>query len=452
METLSLQPQTFDEIDWHGLSNDLARNRVVLLLGPYLPLYPNGTEKLDFNSITSLHLSHLLLEANFPFDHSQSTNLFYTAQKFIAFKKNYRTRLEDEIADLYKVELEKIKSETNNNIPELYRKILKLPWHTIINTQPDNFFEEALKPNDVFSYYHFRNKDHEPKKVNDDQFLVYNLCGVFVKEKSNYRVDSLVLTEEDQVEFMRNLVSENPRIPENVLSRFDNEKTYIFLDCNLEDWHFRLLLEALKIHRESHTFSSRRPRNQLPSSAVEFYKNRYGFVFVNDNSEDFIDTLLSHYHPPDKKVYPPKKLFLAYDTSNEETARALKKQLELHKERNLAVWWKEDLEAADPISREVEEMNSADAILLLVNADFLAGPGYSNYVKPALARVGAGQHPAKVFVVIESGCAWDQTELNTLSQKYILPSDRIPIRQQSQQDSNKILYEIANSITRMLWE
>ncbi len=132
METLTVQPPTTDEINWDDLCKDLNRKRCVLFLGPSVPLYSVGDDKLDFYSLASLRLAQQLIENNFEFDHSQSQNLYYVAQKFVTFKKNYRTRLEDEIADLYKTEVEKFKAGSSEAIPELYKTILQLPWHSII--------------------------------------------------------------------------------------------------------------------------------------------------------------------------------------------------------------------------------------------------------------------------------------------------------------------------------
>ncbi|MBD0378006.1 MAG: hypothetical protein ICV51_20550, partial [Flavisolibacter sp.] len=248
METQVLQPQTTDDIKWNTLTKALHNNRCILFIGPSLPVYSTGTDKVDFYSLAALHLSKELMDNGFEFDQTLSQNLYYIAQKFIAYSGNYRPSLEDEISKLYNNEVAKIIKDLSDTIPTLYKTILQLPWHTIVNMQPDNFFQNALKPNDVFCFYHYKSKDIEVK-LNEDQFLVYNLFGSILKERSKYKVDSLVLTEEDQVEFVRNLVSGNPRVPDCIISRFDNDKIYIFLDCNFENWYFRLLMEILKIHK-----------------------------------------------------------------------------------------------------------------------------------------------------------------------------------------------------------
>ncbi|HVG40118.1 MAG TPA: SIR2 family protein [Chitinophagaceae bacterium] len=461
MDTLTVESQTDDSLLWNNaddnfwdeLTYHVYKKNCVLFLGPSLPLYSTGAEKYDFYSLASLHLSRLM-ENYSEYDPLQAQNLYYTAQKFIAFKKKYRNRLEDEIATLYKEEKTKLKAETPEGIPSLYKSILAMPWNTIVNTQPDNFFENVLKPNEVFSFYHYKNKD-VGLQVDKRQFLVYNLFGVIHADNEDYNVDSLVLTEEDHVDFVRNLVTGNPRVPESVISRLDNEKTYLFLDCNLENWYFRLLMETLKIHKESHTFLSRHKRIKFPAPTMEFYKNRYGFVFISDNSEEFINKLWKEY----QKRYPPppppktKKLFIAYHDADEELVQSLIYQFTPWVEnKSLTIWSKKNMEGGDPIIKELEEFNSADGILLLISAPFLNEPFLSRYLKPAIDKVFTAQNPKKVFAVLKSACPWQETAISRLNQKYILPDDQIPIRLQQTQDPDKILYEIASCIKKNLCE
>lgn len=453
METFAVQPPTTDEINWKDLCKDLNRKRCVLFLGPSVPLYPLGQDKVDFYSLAALHLSQQLIEKKIDFDSSQSQNLYYVAQKFEAFNGGYRRRVEDQITDLYKSEVQKFKAESVEGIPPLYKTILLMPWHTIINMQPDNFFESGLDPSAVFSFYNYKNKENS-LTADADKFLVYNLFGSLVKDKAEYLADSLVLTEEDQVVFVKRMVTGDPKVPEYVISRLDKDKTYIFLDCNLENWYFRLLLEMLRIKKDFHAFSPRHKSLIYTSPTIDFYKNRYGFVFINNNSEEFITKLWSEY----QKYYPPpppptlKKLFIAYHDSAEDMARKLISQLKPWVDKEiLTVWIKDDIDPGGDLTKtETEQFNAADSIVLLIDADFLSGPTYDSYVKPALEKSMALQNAKKVFAVIKGACAWEVTPVNKLQQEYILPANRMPVGGQPGTDS--VLKEIATAITTILWE
>lgn len=455
METVLTTEQVTEEFDWDDLIKDLSRNRCVLFLGRSLPVYTVDNEKTDFYSLASMHL-YGLIKDKIDIDPSQKENLYYIAHKFLSLKKN-RIRLEDEIAEVFKSQVALLKKESNEAIPALYKTILSLPWNTIVNMQPDNFFESVLKPDEAFAFYDYKPNLEKKLEVEAKQFLVYNLFGAAIKEHSEYNVGSLILTEEDHLEFIRNLVSGKPPVPKDVISRFDNEKTYIFLDCNLENWDFRLLMEMLKIHKHSHTYSPKRKSFFFPAPVLEFYTNRYGFIFIKNNSEEFINKLWEKYDVAYSSKIPiiPKKLVICYDDTDEELMRSLLHQFRPWVEKNnLTVWVKENvLAGSDQLQEEDDRFKEADCIILLISAQFLNEPTYSRYIKPILDDTATVINTKKqVFAVIKSACPWQETPVNTLPQKYILPANRRPIRLQQQDDPDKILYEIASAITKVLWE
>jgi hypothetical protein len=449
MDDLIIEPEISGEIKWDTLTHALHYNRCVLFLGPFLPLYQVGNNKVDFSSFAALHLSEELTHKGFEFDQSQSQNLSYIAQKFISLNNNYRPQLEDEISRLYSNAVLK-SAESNGVMPALYKTILMLPWHTIVNMQPDSFFEKALKPNDVFSYYNYKSKDTE-LKLDEDQLLVYNLFGAIIAGKNRYKTDSIILTEDDQVEFVRNLVSGNPHVPDAVISRFDNDKIYIFLDCNLENWYFRLVMEVLKIHKESHSFSPKPNTQRFTTPTVEFFKKRYGFVFINNNSEEFINTFKDKYNKEYSQPgidHPPKKIFIAYEDSSEAFASSLVEQFEPWIEKKeLFIWSRANLIPGEPVQKEWQAFNEADAIILLVNARFLGEPFISLYLRRAVEE----KNNKKVFAIIEKACPWDESPVKDLNMQYVLPQNRIPIKLQQLQEPDRIVYEVVKSITSSLW-
>ncbi|MBD0366561.1 MAG: hypothetical protein ICV53_10725, partial [Flavisolibacter sp.] len=72
METQVLQPQTTDDIKWNTLTKALHNNRCILFIGPSLPVYSTGTDKVDFYSLAALHLSKELMDNGFEFDQTLS--------------------------------------------------------------------------------------------------------------------------------------------------------------------------------------------------------------------------------------------------------------------------------------------------------------------------------------------------------------------------------------------
>jgi hypothetical protein len=156
------------------------------------------------------------------------------------------------------------------------------------------------------------------------------------------------------------------------------------------------------------------------------------------------------YAPPPPP--PSKKIFIAYHDDAEGLARSLTNQLKPWVDKNvLTVWTKDDINpGSNFLKTEREQFNEADSIVLLIDAQFLSGPTYDSYVKPALEKASAVQNPKKVFAVITGACAWEVTPVNNLHSKYILPSNRISLIEEPNKD--KVLKEIATAITTTLWE
>jgi hypothetical protein len=448
------EPSLVDEVEWADLINDLNKKRCVLFLGPTLPVYTDGNDKLDFYSKASLHLSKILAEKNVPFDASQKYNLQYIARKFLTYKKDVRIRLDDEIGALYNAEIEKLKKEGNTKLPDLYKNISSLPWNTIVNTQPDQFLEYAFKDKASFHYYHYKNHVKTGvKNVDPELLLVYNLFGALINENDDYKLESLILTEEDQVDFLRNIIKDNPQIPESVVSRFDETKRYIFLDFNFENWHFRLLLEALKLKKTFLPISSQHLKTGFSYYTKDFYKSRYGFLFVKNNSEEFIKELVEKYLERFPVEQAPslehRSMFIAYSDEDEKSTGLLIKHLHPWVERNaLDIWFRGGRPPGEIVAQEAAEFESAGCIVLMISADSFSSPFYSNYIIPAIRKAtdGSGTH---VIAVISRECPWMETAVGQL--KHILPEDKKALNTNNGQDADERYTSTAIAISKILW-
>ncbi len=456
IEIQTLEQVITDEIDWYDLIEDLHKKRCILFLGPSTPVYTNETDKLDFYSIASIHLSKLLNKKNIQFDTSQTDNLLYMSQKFLESKNNVRMRLDDEIGELYSTEISKIMEGADDGLPMLYNNVSKLPWHTIVNTQPDRLLEYAFQIKINFEYYHF--KSSAKTSINDldnNQLLVYNLFGTIVKEDGQYRSDSLVLTEEDQVEFIRNVIRENPKMPTSVMSRFDDNKRYIFLDFNLENWHFRLLMEALKLKKNFLPISPRFSKINFSFYTRSFYKNRYGFVFVEKNSTEFLSELVQRY----QQKYPVAinsnlqkfNVFIACHEEDEDNASLLVKHLQPWIRTGVMNIWSKDtsLQPGDRLDKEKQAFEESDCIVIMISVNMLNEPCYSKYVIAACEKAAQKINPVKVIVIITKSCNWEETKLKDL--RYILPKDKKAANIIDGVDADEKYKSIAIDLTNILW-
>jgi hypothetical protein len=78
--------------------------------------------------------------------------------------------------------------------------------------------------------------------------LVYRLYGCFDAP------DSLVITENDQLEFLRAVVSENPKLPADLTNMF-RDKNFLFLGFGLGNYHLRVLLHVLNLNKSTKSFA-----------------------------------------------------------------------------------------------------------------------------------------------------------------------------------------------------
>lgn len=135
---------------------------------------------------------------------------------------------------------------------QLHRVLAKLPLSIYITTNYDNFMALALKLSgktpivDLCAWFSvgWDEPDSALKavgravEVSETTPLVYHLHGAF----SN--LESIVLTEDDYLDFLTATSVRKSLVPTNVESSF-SEKTLLFLGYNLEDMTFKVLLRRI---------------------------------------------------------------------------------------------------------------------------------------------------------------------------------------------------------------
>ena len=122
-----------------------------------------------------------------------------------------------------------------------------LPFTLFVSTTPDRFLLNAFnqrsnKP--IYAFYHFKpdpKRPNPPAPVSEDQSLIYDLYG------SLEQTDSLVLTENDLLDFLVNVTRQTPPLDPYVTAQFcDPRASFLFLGFGFRHWYVRILLHALK--------------------------------------------------------------------------------------------------------------------------------------------------------------------------------------------------------------
>jgi len=141
-------------------------------------------------------------------------------------------------------------------------------------------------------------------------------------------------------------------------------------------------------------------------------------------------------------------IFLSYAHENEQLRNELVKHLSVLKNEGFANTWSDsEIRAGSEWQQDISEhLATADLILLLVSADFLASVNcYEGEMKQALERHAAGQ--TRVVPILLRAVDWESAPFDNLQ---VLPFDAIPV--DSQPNRDEAFQQIARSIRGLVEE
>jgi hypothetical protein len=428
---------------WKSLFRDIENNRCILLLGPRFWAKQELGHGRPLLEMLAEHLSTELEAEGVGFEKRAVHNLPYIAQRFLSIPKIRRIDLEDEATSFF--------FRHSKDVPEAYRALARIPFHLIVNTAPDDLIFRALqaegRPAANFFYYNFKiDKGVNVPPISVQNPLVFNLFG------SISDPESLVLTEENQVEFIKNVVRGNPPIPYQIMSQFDNRKTYLFLGFDLENWHYRLLLDSLKLENENTTIFPQMEDCPLTEITKSFYEDRYHFIFVDKKTTDFVLDLHEGFAaavPETPAGTPLRNIVLLFDENETDTdfVQRLSAQLANLQHSGLAnIWHKGMLQPGDPIDMVAAKMESADLILPVLSADFFASEAINRTDLPALMSSHFEKN-TRILPVLFRDCDVDNSALRRFA---LLPRNGMPIRRWEDQD--EALQHIVGQLQLLLHE
>lgn len=177
-------------------------------------------------------------------------------------------------------------------------------------------------------------------------------------------------------------------------------------------------------------------------------KNNAGILVVRNViyervfNESWIRIALSEFGPN------PIHIFYSYAQEDESLLKEIDKHLSVLKRKgHITTWYKGNISAGTEISSEVNKhLNTADIILLIISADFLASDEYYGVeMRQALARHDANN--ARVIPILARPVNIQGTPFSKLQ---ALPSNGLPIRRWETQDDAFI--DTANGIRKVVDE
>lgn len=268
---------------WKRIYRNLHNKACILILGPGL-----ATTDSDDLLLTGFaaKLVTELEDEGVEYDADSRHDLPYIGMRWLRGVPNVQE------SDL-RYEFKDFCSDHLEEVPRVYRELAQLPFFLVINTAPDDYmhraFEAVGKQSQLLHYNYLRNQTPLIPEITEQNPLVYNLFGYYTKP------ESLVITKEDQVNFINNLLQNHSTLPNELMQHFDNEKTYLFLGFDVNTWHLPLLFRSLGL-KENNASSFYLNDKQLESQRLKhFFTDSFKFKFIDDNPLIFAKALRQGY-------------------------------------------------------------------------------------------------------------------------------------------------------------
>lgn len=274
---------------WRHLYRTLQKRSCILILGPHIATFSGMDGEEQLMEAFSQQLVEELRFSNIRFDETQVPNLAYTSLRWMKGRRMSSSSLREEMRSFF--------DQSVGRTPKIYRHLAQLPFFLVVNTSPDSYMEQAFlragKTATALHYNYQRNQAPLVPEMSVEEPVVFNLFG------SIEDLESLVISKEDQVDFINNLLKNVSTLPNEILQHFDQEKTYLFLGFDADDWHLPLLFRSLRLH-EAKDMSFYLHADALTGATRDFYIDSFDFQFVPDVPRTFAQNLLEGYQEWEK--------------------------------------------------------------------------------------------------------------------------------------------------------
>ncbi len=266
----------------------------------------------------------------------------------------------------------------------VHEQLAALPFSLIVTTSQDSLLEQALKAagkSPVSQRYHLRgDKRENPEFVvpgSPASPVVFHLFG------SAEEPSSLVLSENDVLDFLIRVVSERPPLPNSLLRVLKRiGQSFLFVGFGIRHWDLRILLKillrALELNRSGPAVAAEPLDSLIPSDRDEmilFYQ-RGTRVELEDADVGTFLTKLSERLEADggfvgqaAPLGPRPRVFISY--AREDAALASKVFDALQKAYFEPWLDQESLQGGDDWNKRIEaDLDASDFVLVLYTPEF----------------------------------------------------------------------------------
>jgi len=365
------------ERQWNSLTSALRSGRSVLVLGPEIAVAAPGASPAAVGvPITQALVQHLAAELTEEGLRPSGVHLPAIAQQFEDAEEFGVAPLRETAARFYR---------SAGFMPSRAHRILaELPFSVVLTTCHDGLLQQAMADAGkapMRERYHLRGDRRDNPEfgipAGPHAPLVYHLFG-----EPDER-ESLVLSQNDLLDFLIAVVAENPPLPNRLLSLLKREgMSYLFIGFGIRNWQLRVLLKALLRKLDLKTKGSAFAAESLSELApveiedtVLFYQRGTRVEVEDADVETFLEELRRRfvgeggYSGPARPLANAARVFISYARGDDALASRLFDALG---REGFAPWWDRDaLKGGEDWELRIKtDLQATDFVLLLYTPAF----------------------------------------------------------------------------------
>jgi hypothetical protein len=324
---------------WEGLASRIKGGNCVLVLGPGASTVSGGDEEVPIHVAFARDLA---VDVGKQLNKEQrrdlnADDLRHVSQIWQEIRRN---------SALLQLKCERFYKQYTGETTEFHRNIAALPFQICITSTPDDFLFEAMtqagkKP--VRNFYNFKkSREFRSAEFSVEHPLIYHLYG-HTQDSS-----SLVITENDLIEFLTNVVRKSPALPEQITGILSHpDSTCLFVDLGFKNWYLRVLMRSLGLVNHNEKSVALEPPEFFAQSkqhqTMLYFSGGNTMEFHQDSLNDFAVCLRSAYEaiaePREEAVPEPPATapvaFLSYASEDRDIVEQLSQALKVG---GVAVW------------------------------------------------------------------------------------------------------------------
>jgi hypothetical protein len=225
---------------WNNLITSLRTGQCILILGPEIPAYKSEQADDIYISYSDALKDQLASElADEGYSGNIATNLAGVAQQYEDATNFGLEMLKTQSAQFY--------TASQIEPSAIHHEIAAFPFSFVLSTCHDQLLELAFKAagkSPLTGLYNLNGDRRENPEITEfgsiNTPFIYYLFGHYEKPQS------LVLSENNLLEFLIAVISENPPIPNSIRKLLQHNGTsFLFVGFGIRHWYLRVLLKVL---------------------------------------------------------------------------------------------------------------------------------------------------------------------------------------------------------------